>query len=101
MTRITIIKSDSHVGIDGQFFPVDCSDLPENFHALQWYGTLGEVEWLGNPKPQNTEIISIAPYQKYIDRWNAAKTAYEAQIAAMLAEQNAIANTANNSANTA
>lgn len=87
MTRITIIKDDSFVGIDGEFYKVDCSDLPANFHALQWYGNEGEVEWKGNPKPQNTFITSLQSYQKYIDRWNQAKDKHEAELAANLAAE--------------
>ena len=87
MTRITIVKDDSFVGIDGEFYKVDCSDLPENFHALQWYGNAGEEEWDGIPKPENTFITNLSKYQKYIDRWNTAKAEHEAEIAAFLAAQ--------------
>jgi hypothetical protein len=64
--RLTIIPSDNKVGIDNNFI-VDlnlsvCS-IPENIHALQWYETEGEVEFINNPdrtKPQN-EIIQSLP----------------------------------------
>ena len=60
------------VGVDGKFFLIDCSSLPSNFHALQWYEdeSYGEIEWNSKPKPQNTPITSISDYQTYLDLWN-------------------------------
>lgn len=83
MKRMTIIKPDSTVGIDSEFYIVDCSDLPENFHALQWYEDegYGEIEWDGRPKPENTMIISLDDYQIYITRWQAAKQEYSNKVA--------------------
>lgn len=74
MIKMTIIKDDNIVGVDAVFHKVDCSDLPENFHALQWYQSekYGEVEWKGNPKPQNTIIKKLGVYQKYFDLWDQA-----------------------------
>lgn len=70
--RVTIVKDDNRVGINGLFYRVDCSDLPSNFHAFQWYGDdgYGEEEWKGYPKPVNTIIDSLSKYQVYVDRWN-------------------------------
>lgn len=81
MKRLTIIKDDNTVGIDGLFFEIDCSDLPSNFHALQWYedNNQGEVEWKGTPKPQNTLITDLIEYQKYVDSWNTIKTSMESE----------------------
>lgn len=77
MKRLTIVKEDNMVGIDGEFYLVDCSSLPANFHALQWYGEVeepyAEVEWNGHPKPPNTEIDNVDEYQFLIDAWNVAK----------------------------
>jgi hypothetical protein len=82
--RLTIIKSDNLVLVEEQPNVIDCSDLPEEFHALQWYGAWGEVEFEtdfnpvdenGNPtnagpfKKPNERITDLAPYQKYIDAW--------------------------------
>lgn len=77
--RLTIIKPDNCVGIDGEFYTVDCSGLPDNFHALQWDGdvSVGEIEWSGRPKPQNTVIEELCQYSAYIDAWSAAKQAAE------------------------
>jgi hypothetical protein len=65
--RLTIIPVDSFVALDGDSShrPLDLSDcnIPANVHALQWYGTEGELEFVDNPdrtKPQN-EIITVLP----------------------------------------
>lgn len=80
MNRLTIVKEDNMVGVDGEFYVVDCSSLPANFHALQWYGNedepYGEVEWNGRPKPPNTFIDNLNDYQNIIDAWNVAKENY-------------------------
>lgn len=80
MKRMTIVKDDNLVGIDGIFFRIDCSELPENFHALQWNNTTstGEIEWNGSPRPMNTIITSIAEYSNLVEAWTEAKAAAEA-----------------------
>ena len=77
MQRMTIVKIDNIVVIDGEYYTVDCSDLPENFHALMWIEAegQGEIEWNGKPKPQNTVIKNLNDYKIYINRWNNAKAA--------------------------
>ena len=71
MKRLTIVKADNTVYIDGKARIVDCSSLPENFHALQWYEDelFGEIEMDGRPKPPNVEINNIQDYQSFIDAW--------------------------------
>ena len=70
--KLTIIKEDNMVYVDQAALSVDCSDLPENFHALQWDGTTGHVEFVGHVLPNET-ITDISIYQVYVDRWNEAK----------------------------
>lgn len=78
--RVTIVKDDNMVIVDGVGRAVDCSGLPENFHALQWNGFAGEVEYAirlcnhcGVRSKKGNDIISdLAPYQVYVDRWHAA-----------------------------
>ena len=85
--RLTIIKSDNAVGIDGEFLTVDCSALPANFHALQWEGPEngvggeGEAEWNGKPKPANTEIVDLEEHYSYVEAWRAEKARIEAEAA--------------------
>jgi hypothetical protein len=91
--RLTIIPSDKKVGVDELFF--DNLDLaicavPTNIHALQWYETDGEIEFINNPdrtKPQN-ELISELPVwaSACVEKWNEAKTELEIQIALQKAE---------------
>lgn len=71
MNRLTILKVDNTVGVDGKFSIIDCSSLPENFHALQWNqnASIGEVEWNGNPRPPNTIITDLNDYQFLVDAW--------------------------------
>jgi hypothetical protein len=81
--RLTIIKDDNMVSVNGEHRTVDCSDLPADFHALQWYGELktGEVEYRvvkcehcgSRHKKSNLDISDVAPYQIYVDRWNVAR----------------------------
>ena len=94
--KLTIIPSDGLVGVDNQFFSnldlATCT-IPANVHALQWYETEGEVEFISNPdrtKPQN-EIISVLPVwaNACVTVWNTAKAEQEAaeQAAIEAAEQ--------------
>jgi len=44
--KITIIKDDQAVYENGvAIMGIDLSDLPEDFHALQWDGNTGHIEW--------------------------------------------------------
>lgn len=83
--RLTIIKDDDVVGIDGDFYTVDCSLLPEDFHALQWDGGWGDIEYkaneFGDRKP-NFRIVDEAPYLHFVDAWYASKAFNAAQIEA-------------------
>jgi hypothetical protein len=83
--RITILKSDNMVYIDGQPKTVDCSDLPADFHALQWYGTFGVIEYepdfsedSGSQHKPNERTDGLTPYQKYIDAWTAQQEVSDA-----------------------
>lgn len=79
--RVTIIKDGNRVSVDGEPYAVDCSGLPADFHALQWDGSRGEVEYRltvcdhcnARSKKPNEFITDLAPYQTYVDAWHAAK----------------------------
>jgi hypothetical protein len=63
--RLTIVVPDSNVGVDGVFHQLDLSNcqIPSNVHALQWYETDGEIEFVLNSdrtKPMN-ETITVLP----------------------------------------
>jgi hypothetical protein len=86
--RLTIIKADNTVGLDGEFLTVDCAALPADFHALQWEGPEdgiggeGEAEWTGKPKPANTEVIDLGDYYAYVEAWRTEKARIEAELEA-------------------
>ena len=64
MAKVTIIKSDKAVYLEGEVvFSVDMSGLPDDFHALQWDGANGEIEYIGNVKP-NLTISSESEIEK-------------------------------------
>lgn len=83
--QLTIIRADNAVYIDGiSYVDLDLTNVPSNVHALQWYETDGEIEFINNSdrtKPQN-ELISELPAwaNACVDKWNEAKSAEEAEI---------------------
>jgi hypothetical protein len=98
--KLTIIKADGAVYKDGYSYSgLDLSAVPSNVHALQWYETEGEVEFISNPdrtKPQN-ELISELPAwaTTAISKWDEAKAAKEsadeqARIAALALTQDEV-----------
>ena len=68
--RVTIIKDDGVVGVDGVFRTVDLSTLDPTIHAVQWNGSVGYIEFSDEKPPLN--FGSIANYQFFIDLWIAA-----------------------------
>lgn len=76
--RVTIIKDDNMVVVNGEARAVDCSALPADFHALQWDDVRGEVEYAPyradgtlHKKP-NAAITDFTPYKTYLDKWTTA-----------------------------
>lgn len=67
--RLTIIKSDNKVYIDGVAKSVDCSNLPQDFHALQWNEDSGWIEFTNNHKAPEP-ITNIDEFQFYVDAWH-------------------------------
>lgn len=64
--KLTIIKPDGIVGVDGVFLPVGLSSLPSNLRAVQWDGEKGHEEWTDSV---NTTIHSMAVYRPVYDAW--------------------------------
>jgi hypothetical protein len=74
--RVIIIAVANIVEIDGEPQIVDCSALvAEGVHAVQWYDTRGEIEYI-NPPGQafrlNEAIDDFTSYQSYLDAWQVA-----------------------------
>lgn len=84
--RVTIVKDDNTVIVDGVRHAVDCSALPANFHALQWDGVRGEVEFASvtcpacaqTHKAPNTAIAGLEDYQALLNAWTVANDAAKA-----------------------
>ena len=93
--KLTIIRSDGAVYKDGvSYSGLDLSSVPTDVHALQWYGTEGEVEFNGRPKPQNEPITVLPDWANVcLTKWDEAKAAEEAariaQEAARIAQETA------------
>jgi hypothetical protein len=69
--KVTIIKPDGIVGVDGIFINIDLSSLPDNLRVVQWQNNSGHVEWTDQ---SNTDINSLSDYQWVIDAWQAEKS---------------------------
>ena len=95
--RLTIVPIDGMVVINNYFYGnLDLSncEIPNNIHALQWYETEGELEFVDNKdrtKPLN-EIVDALPVwaSKCIDAWNNAKIAEEEAIKIEIEKQKAM-----------
>lgn len=67
--RVTIIRDDGVVGVDGLFRKVDLSALQPGVRAVQWDGTSGHVEY---DNMANIEFNNISSIQPFIEAWIAA-----------------------------
>jgi hypothetical protein len=79
--RVTIIPADGFVSVDGEgYHALDLSVMPSDVHAIQWYGTDGEVEYQDNRgRATHNEIITdLTLCQPALDVWSAAKAALNA-----------------------
>jgi hypothetical protein len=81
--RLTIIPSDGAVYKNGySFSKLDLSSVPANVHALQWYETEGEIEFINNSdktKPQNETITELPSWANdCVIKWEESKVAEEA-----------------------
>ena len=80
--KITIIPEDSTVSIDGVGCNgLDLSSLNSNIHAVQWYGTEGDVEIKDarGRMVENRAINSFDEFAFVIPLWEAAKAKKEAE----------------------
>lgn len=66
--RVTIIPADRWIRRDD--VSVNLPDWPFNdsgIHAIQWYDTDGEIEYVGRPKPPNEFFTDATVLQPYLD----------------------------------
>lgn len=66
--RVTIIPEDKWIRKDEVSTHLSEWNFDDsNIHAIQWYDTQGEIEYNGNPKPQNETFTDLSIIQHYID----------------------------------
>jgi len=82
--RVTIIRDDSAVGVDGVFRRVDLSSLRANVRAVQWNGTGGHIEY---DDTANTLLTNIAEFQSFVDLWKAAASEQITSLTALSPDQ--------------
>lgn len=77
--RISIIPADGIVAVNGMSVSgLDLSFLPDEIHAIQWYGERGEVEFrtdLYGYKKMNEKIDSFKLFEKAVDLFEQIRTA--------------------------
>jgi len=91
--QITVINQDKTIGLEGEFYSGLNLGLSNDIHAIQWYGTWGEIEYTrtlvdGKPfKPENTTITDFTPYEYLISIWQQAKTELKLELARLAEEE--------------
>ena len=72
--KISIIRADSFVGVDGMFRSVDLTDLDATIHAIQFDtdASKGRIWFNADTDKGQAALLDFAEYQKYVDRWVAA-----------------------------
>ena len=61
--RITIVRDDSVVRVDGIFRRINLSAMTAGIRAVQWNGVNGHIEY---DDASNTPLQSIADFQQFI-----------------------------------
>lgn len=69
--RVTVLKNDGAVVVDGVLRSVDLGIMPEGVRIIQWDENIGHVEYYDINTP-NSSIDNPAEIQPYIDLWTAA-----------------------------
>lgn len=79
--RVTIVRSDNTVIVEGRPAQVDCSDLSAVIRVVQWDGAVGWVEFepFSGAFVPNMKIVDFAPYKYLVDRWRLAFMEQKAQ----------------------
>ena len=79
--RLTIIPVDGFCSVEGVGYTgIDMTNVPAEVHAIQWYGTHGEVE-IKDPVTgklvRNEFITDLSEYQSVLASYWATRTAAE------------------------
>lgn len=84
--RVTIVPDDGFVSKDGVGYSGVTFSIDSSIHAVQWYGTYGEVEFkvvvdgVNITKQQNSIITDFSMFQNALDCWESANKADEEKI---------------------
>lgn len=91
MPKVTIVRDDQTVQVEGVSYAVDLADLPNYIHAVQWDGVKGEIEFAAdadNRRLPNMRISDFGPFQHFVMRWEQAHRDYQ-EAARMKAQEEA------------
>lgn len=80
--RVTIIPEDGLVSVDKEGYSgLDLSFMASDVHAVQWYGTEGEVEYQDarGRAVRNEKITDLKPFQPALDAWQVSKNMVAAE----------------------
>lgn len=91
-TRVTIIPVDGFCSVEGNgYIGIDMVSVPVEVHAIQWYGTHGEVEikdTVTEKLVRNEFITDLSAYQSVLaSYWTTRTAAEESQAAAVADDQ--------------
>ena len=76
--NVTIVKEDRVVMVDGHVLNFDFT-MADNIWAIQWNGSVGEVEY--NDGTPNLELDTFSEYQYVVDAYTQEKQRLEIEIA--------------------
>jgi hypothetical protein len=92
--RATIIPADTFCSVDGVgYVGVDMTTVNPTVHAVQWYGTHGEVESqdpLTGKMASNDAISSLDSFELVLESYWQIRAAADAEQQAMIDEQTII-----------
>ncbi len=84
--KISIVRADNQVYVDGRAMAVDLSSLPSFFHAIQWDDAAG-AGWIeyspdaqGRAMP-NTPLGEFGAYRYLLEAWESERVRVEAEAA--------------------
>lgn len=95
--RLIIIREDGFMSINGRGLTIELADMPSDLHAVQWYGSDGHVERIGQI---NQPINTLGEYISWIERWQARAAELDAPPVITLEEAKASKNAEINAART-
>ena len=86
--KVTVIRDDNMVALDGVFLPMDLSALSEDIRAIQ-YNSAG-TSWIEKADGKNIPLTNINDFKWIVDEYYVVRAARAAALAAAQAEEAAI-----------